>query len=94
MVAAVEQAVSLGIRQLSSMSVQTNAHPLQGNYAFQARTREELLASEALAANHRVVFRDEKPETLQDPAAGLDPESAQPGRAKTVQPQAPQEWLL
>ena len=61
----VRNAVQNGIENLSRTSLSSNAHPEDG-YKFRARTREELLASQKLAANSGGV-RAGKP-TL-DPAA-------------------------
>jgi len=48
---AVKHAVQNGVEQLSGSSITSNAHPDDG-YRFRARTKEELLQSQQLAANN------------------------------------------
>jgi hypothetical protein len=64
-VAAVKNAVQNGIENLSGTAVSSNSHPGDG-YRFQARTKDELLQSQQLAASAREVGRKDRP---MDPAA-------------------------
>lgn len=50
----VKNAVQNGIENLSGSSVSSNAHPEDG-YRYRARTRDELIQSQQLAANSGVV---------------------------------------
>lgn len=62
---AVKNAVQNGIENLSGSSISMNAHPEDG-YKFRARTKDELIQSQQLAASARDVGRQER---SQDPAA-------------------------
>jgi hypothetical protein len=64
-VTAVKNAVQNGIKNLSGTAVSSNSHPGDG-YRFQARTKDELLQSQQLAASAREVGRKDRP---MDPAA-------------------------
>jgi hypothetical protein len=61
----VQNAVQNGIENLSGSSISANGHP-QDPYRFRARTKEELLQSQGLAASARDVGRQDRP---QDTAA-------------------------
>jgi len=61
---AVQNAVQNGIENLSGTAVSTNAHPEDG-YRFRARTKEELMQSQQLAADARDIGRKDR---AQDPA--------------------------
>lgn len=82
--AAVQNAVQNGIENLSGTSIAMNAHPDDG-YRYRARTREELLASQALVANAGTVSAGRE---AQDPAAAF--ESSSPPSPPPKQ----QGWIL
>lgn len=67
---AVQNAVQNCIELLSGSSVSSNSIPIQdgGGYRFRARTKEELLESERLAADSQVVNQRAKMEQVRDPA--------------------------
>jgi hypothetical protein len=86
----VQNAVQNGIENLSGSSVSSNSHP-QDPYRFRARTRDELLASQALVpgTNPAELPPDDEPTGVAAPRRVIA--ATPPPKA---QPKAPQGWIL
>lgn len=86
---AVMRAADLAIRHLSASNITQNAKSLrESDYEMPPRTKEELLATQELVANHRVVLPEDEPE---DPAEELILKPERPRRRGQAPPNG---WLL
>lgn len=85
-----QNAVQNGIENLSGSSVSSNGHP-QDPYRFRARTREELLASQALVPG---VNPAELPPDEPEPGVSTPRRVVVPKPPPSAKPKAPQGWIL
>lgn len=92
---AVKFAVQNGIEQLSKTNLTSNGHPGDG-YRFEPRSRDELIASQQLAAEDRAVAPNLGFQELRDPAEALAEPSgkAKPPAARKKSEDGPQGWLM